>query len=50
PTTGSQDMVFTEMMIDGQGLIEKATMADVITFKTGFRVRPCDKLYIVVKA
>ncbi|WP_406630795.1 subclass B1 metallo-beta-lactamase, partial [Ornithobacterium rhinotracheale] len=34
----------------GKGMSEKATKADVITFKTAFRVRPSDKLYKVVKA
>ena len=50
PTTGSQEMEITEMMVDGKGMQEKATKADVITFKTEFRVRPNDKLYKIVKA
>ncbi|QCX52927.1 peptidase U32 family protein [Elizabethkingia sp. JS20170427COW] len=50
PTTGSQEMVVENMMVDGKGASEKATKSDVITFKTDFRVRPSDKLYKVVKA
>lgn len=50
PTTGSQEMTVTEMMVDGKGLAQNATKADVITFKTDFRVRPSDKLYKIVQA
>lgn len=49
PTTGSQEMVVKQMMIDEKGNSEKATKSDVITFKTNFRVRPSDKLYKIVK-
>ena len=49
PTTGSQEMVVESMMVEGKGESQKATKADVITFKTDFRVRPSDKLYKVVK-
>ena len=49
PTTGSQEMVITGMMVDGKEGAIKATKSDVITFKTDFRVRPSDKLYKVVK-
>lgn len=50
PTTGSQEMEVTEMMVDGKGIAENATKSDVITFKTEFRVRPSDKLYKIVQA
>lgn len=50
PTTGSQEMVVEEMMVDEKGIAEKATKSDVITFRTNFRVRPSDKLYKVVPA
>lgn len=50
PTTGSQEMVVESMMIDQKGNAEKAGKADVITFKTDFRVRPSDKLYKIVQA
>ena len=50
PTTGSQEMSVKEMMVDGVGVSEKASKADVITFKTDFRVRPSDKLYKIVQA
>lgn len=50
PTTGSQEMSVKEMMVDGIGVSEKASKADVITFKTDFRVRPSDKLYKIVQA
>ncbi len=49
PTTGSQEMVIKGLMVDGKEGATKATKADVITFKTDFRVRPSDKLYKVVK-
>src|SRR5690554_5550733 len=50
PTTGSQEMVIEEMMVDQKEGATKAVKSDVITFRTGFRVRPSDKLYKVVKA
>lgn len=50
PTTGSQEMVIEDMMVDQKGDAQKATKADVITFKTDFRVRPSDKLYKVVQS
>lgn len=50
PTTGSQEMVVERMLIDEKGEAEKASKADVITFKTEFRVRPSDKLYKIVEA
>jgi len=37
------------MMVEGKGDSQKATKADVVTFKTDFRVRPSDKLYKIVK-
>lgn len=50
PTTGSQEMIVEEMLVDKKDGATKAVKSDVITFKTGFRVRPSDKLYKVVKA
>lgn len=50
PTTGSQEMVVEEMMVDAKPGINKATKSDVITFRTSFRVRPSDKLYKIVQA
>lgn len=50
PTTGSQEIVIEEMMVDKKEGATKATKADVITFRTDFRVRPSDKLYKIVKA
>jgi putative protease len=50
PTTGSQEMVITDMMVDEKGDAKKAVKSDVITFKTDFRVRPSDKLYKVVQS
>ncbi|KMQ70704.1 peptidase U32 family protein [Chryseobacterium koreense] len=49
PTTGSREMVVESMLVDQKPEAETATKADVITFKTGFRVRPSDKLYKVVE-
>lgn len=49
PTTGSQEMVVEAMRVDQKPEAETATKADVITFKTDFRVRPSDKLYKVVE-
>lgn len=50
PTTGSQEMVVEQMLVDQKGDSLKATKSDVITFKTDFRVRPSDKLYKIVQA
>lgn len=50
PTTGSQEMVVEQMLIDEKGEAQKASKSDVITFKTDFRVRPSDKLYKIVPA
>lgn len=50
PTTGSQEMEVSEIMVDGKGMEAKAVKSDVITFKTNFRVRPSDKLYKIVSA
>lgn len=49
PTTGSREMVVESMLVDQKPDAETATKADVITFKTDFRVRPSDKLYKVVE-
>ncbi|MDO4728649.1 MAG: peptidase U32 family protein [Bacteroidota bacterium] len=49
PTTGSQELTITEMMIDKKDGATKAVKTDVITFRTDFRVRPSDKLYKIVK-
>ncbi len=50
PTTGSQEMVVEEMVVDKKEGATKAMKSDVITFKTDFRVRPSDKLYKVVQS
>ncbi len=50
PTTGSQEMVVEAMRVDQKPEAIKASKADVITFKTEFRVRPSDKLYKIVAA
>lgn len=50
PTTGSQEMLVETMMVDQKPESQKASKADVITFKTDFRVRPSDKLYKIVQA
>ncbi len=50
PTTGSQEMVVAAMRVDQKPEATKASKADVITFKTEFRVRPSDKLYKIVAA
>ena len=50
PTTGSQEMLVETMMVDQKPEAQKASKADVITFKTDFRVRPSDKLYKIVQA
>ncbi len=50
PTTGSQEMVVEAMRVDQKPEATKASKADVITFKTEFRVRPSDKLYKIVAA
>lgn len=50
PTTGSQEMVVEQMLVDTKGESQKATKSDVITFKTEFRVRPSDKLYKIIPA
>ncbi len=49
PTTGSQEMIVEEMLIDQKEGATTATKSDIITFKTDFRVRPSDKLYKIVK-
>lgn len=48
PTTGSQEMVISDFMVDDE-YSEKAVKGDVITFLTDFRIRLSDKLYKVVK-
>lgn len=50
PTTGSQEMILEEMMVDKKEGAQKAERSDLITFKTGFKVRPSDKLYKIVPA
>lgn len=49
PTTGSQEMIVEEMLINQKEGATTATKSDIITFKTDFRVRPSDKLYKIVK-
>ncbi len=48
PTTGSQEMVLESMKVDQKPDSDKATKADVVTFKTTFKVRPSDKLYKII--
>jgi putative protease len=48
PTTGSQEMILESMKVDQKPDSDKATKADVVTFKTTFKVRPSDKLYKIV--
>ena len=48
PTTGVEEFVLTEMMVNDQAL-QKATKGDSITIPLPFRVRPSDKLYKIVK-
>ena len=50
PTTGSQEMKIEDMQVDQKQGAATAVKADVITFKTDFRVRPSDKLYKIVQA
>jgi putative protease len=50
PTTGSQEMILESMRVDEKPELTKASKADIITFKTEFRVRPSDKLYKLVEA
>jgi U32 family peptidase len=48
PTTGSQEMEITQLMVNDIDA-QKAIKNDVVTFKTEFKVRPSDKLYKLVK-
>jgi len=50
PTTGSQEMVVEQMIVDKKDNATQASKSDVITFKTNFRVRPSDKLYKIISA
>lgn len=50
PTTGSQEIVLEDMKVDQKDGAKMAKKADVITFRTDFRVRPSDKLYKIVEA
>ncbi len=50
PTTGSQEIILQEMIVDGKDKETTATKTDIITFPTPFRVRPSDKLYKVLEA
>ena len=43
-------MLVETMIVDQKPEAQKASKADVITFKTDFRVRPSDKLYKIVQA
>lgn len=49
PTTGSQEMIIENMIVDKKEGADKAIKTDVITFPTRFRIRPSDKLYKIVK-
>ena len=48
PTTGSQEMIIESMKVDEKPDSDKAAKADVVTFKTTFKVRPSDKLYKII--
>jgi putative protease len=50
PTTGSQELVVQEMVVDNKPNATQAEKSDIIAIKTNFKVRPSDKLYKVVKA
>jgi len=50
PTTGSQEMIVEQMLVDRKKNATQASKSDVITFKTNFRVRPSDKLYKIISA
>jgi len=47
PTTGEQEIVITEMVVDGNS-VPTAKAEDQITFELPFRIRLSDKLYKIV--
>lgn len=49
PTTGSQEAEVSSMMVDDIPA-QKAKKGDILTLPIGFKIRPSDKLYKVVKA
>jgi putative protease len=49
PTTGSQEAAVSSMMVDDVP-VQEAKKGDILTLPLGFKVRPSDKLYKVVKA
>ncbi len=48
PTTGSQEAEVTSMMVDDISA-QEAKKGDILTLPLGFKVRPSDKLYKIVK-
>ena len=48
PTTGSQEAEVVSMMVDDV-LAQEAKKGDILTLPIGFKVRPSDKLYKIVK-
>lgn len=48
PTTGSEEAEVTSMMVN-EISVGEATKGDVLTMPIGFKVRPSDKLYKIVK-
>ena len=48
PTTGTQELALTEMLVNDLES-QKATKGDSITLPLPFRIRPSDKLYKVVQ-
>lgn len=49
PTTGSQEAQVSSMMVDDIPA-QEAKKGDILTLPIGFKIRPSDKLYKVVKA
>lgn len=49
PTTGSQETEVSSMMVDDIPA-QEAKKGDILTLPIGFKIRPSDKLYKVVKA
>lgn len=49
PTTGSQEAEVSSMMVDDIPA-QEAKKGDILTLPIGFKIRPSDKLYKVVKA
>ena len=48
PTTGAKELEVNDMMVNDKKL-SKGTKGDLVTIPLGFRIRPSDKLYIIVE-